>query len=126
VNELSYRMTLFNKLVELVDHHLGSLIEEIVERYYKNSIDLEIEYDHILRFIVEKLVENNSSYSEEDFKRVLREVVRESGVCKLVVSYLISEYIDENFKKDNYSLDEFDDDYFEIDDDDDDVDIELI
>jgi len=119
-------MTLFNKLVELVDHHLGSLIEEIVERYYKNSIDLEIEYDHILRFIVEKLVENNSSYSEEDFKRVLREVVRESGVCKLVVSYLISEYIDENFKKDNYSLDEFDDDYFEIDDDDDDVDIELI
>lgn len=117
MKDLTYRTVVFNKLTRLIDHHLGSFIEEVAEKYYRKEIDLEIEYEDLLRFITKRLLEDPVEYSEEEFKKVLRELTSETSVCKLIISYLLSEYIRENIKNE---INDIDID-IDIEDDDDDV-----
>lgn len=107
---------MLNKLVKLVDHHLGSLIEEIAEKYYRKDIELDLEYEDVLKFITEKLLADSISYDEEEFRKTLREIVGETSVSKLIISFLLAEYIEETIRdEDSYSEYESDSDDFEID-----------
>lgn len=113
---MTYRPLVLNKLVKLVDHHLGSLIEEIAEKYYGKDIDLELEYDDVLKFITEKLLGDSFEYSEEEFRETLREIIGESSISKLLISYLLSKYIEESIREESYSdYDNDDIDEFEAD-----------
>lgn len=84
-------------LTDIAEEYLGDMIEELVERYYSDKIDLAEEYPELLGFITLKLV-NKSLNGDEDpdkFRKVIGRLSRRKSLAKAVISYLISEYISE-------------------------------
>jgi len=81
--------------IKLVDEYLGSLIEELIDRYYSDQIDKEFAYDDVLFYITVKLLEDKNSRSKRVFARKLRKLARDKSIGKLLLSYLISKYIEE-------------------------------
>lgn len=97
-----HRAIVSEYLIDLVDEYFGNLIEEIVMKYYKDSIDLEIEYENILLYIVDKLTEGKEEYGDPvKFRELMRKLGHKRGVSKLLVSYLISKYIEEENEENN-------------------------
>jgi hypothetical protein len=113
--ELSSGTIFSDYLAELVDEHLGTLIEEVIDRYYADKIDKEFEYEEILQYIANQLIgeEFDNNDLEEKLMSILRKLVRRKSIGKLVISYLISKYIEER-DTDTYSdlIDE-DEDYMD-------------
>ena len=82
-------------LADLVEEHLGNIIEEIIDKYYGDRIDKELEYEEILRFITTELMgTDEEDYDETEFTKILRKLAHKRSIGKLVVSYLISKYIE--------------------------------
>ena len=82
-------------LTDVAEEYLGDMIEELVEKYYSDQIDLSEEYPDLLSFITLKLINKSLNGSEDvgRFRRVLAKLSRRKDIAKIVVSYLISEYI---------------------------------
>jgi len=93
---MAYRGEGFKDCVKLVDVYLGSLIDELIDRYYKDQIDKEFAYDDVLFYITLKLLEDGDLKSRKEFARKLRRLARDKSIGKLLLSYLISRYIEEN------------------------------
>ncbi len=93
---LSHRAIFTDYFVDLVEEYLGDMIESIVYKYYSDKIDLEIEYESLLSFIVDQLVGDNRDYYEDidRFRDFLKKLGRRKSISKLVISYLISRYIE--------------------------------
>ncbi|ABN70356.1 hypothetical protein Smar_1264 [Staphylothermus marinus F1] len=95
---MDYESPLIEYFVDLTEQYLGDLIEEVVEQYYEDKIDIATEYEAILEYIIEKFVKESlrGEYDPEKFEKLLRRLSRNKGIGKLVVSYLVSRYIEEN------------------------------
>jgi len=83
--------------VDLVEEYLGDLIEEVVYKYYSDKIDLELEYELLLSYIVQNLTDDEKYGDVNNFRELLRKLGRRKGVAKLVISYLVSQYIEDNY-----------------------------
>jgi len=96
INKLDESMIL-EYLTDMAEEYLGDIIEELVEKYYSDKIDLAEEYPDLLEFITLRLV-NESLNGDEDpdkFRKVIGRLSRRKSLAKAVISYLISEYITE-------------------------------
>jgi len=101
---LSREALLYDYLMDLVEEHLGDLIEEVVEKYYSDYIDLEMEYENVLRYITQTLAGEHGEYEDPDrFRDMLKKMVKRKNVGKLIISYLVSKYI-ESFTEDDSDL----------------------
>jgi len=87
--------------VDLVEEYLGDLIEEIVYKYYSDKIDLELEYELLLSYIVQNLTDDEKYGDVDNFRELLRKLGRRKGVAKLVISYLVSQYIEDNYSSEH-------------------------
>lgn len=83
--------------IDIVNDHLGELIEEVVTRYYEDKVDVEEEYIDILEFITERLMSSKSG-SSDDFKKTVLKLSRRRSLAKVIISYLVSKYIEEKMK----------------------------
>jgi len=92
---MAYREAGLKDCVKLVDEYLGSLIEELIDRYYSDQIDKEFAYDDILLYITVKLLGREDPRSSKAFAKKLRKLARDKSIGKLLLSYLISKYIEE-------------------------------
>lgn len=95
---MDYESPLMEYFVDLTEQYLGDLIEEVVEQYYEDKIDIATEYEVILEYIIEKFIKESlhGDSNPEKFEKLLRRLSRNKGISKLVLSYLISRYLDEN------------------------------
>jgi len=91
---MSHRTSLAEYYADLVDEHLGSIIEEVVDKYYSDFIDIELEYMDILIFITLELLNGVEEEDEKHFRQILKTLSRKRGIGKLVISYLVSRYIE--------------------------------
>lgn len=103
---MGHRAMLIKRLVDLVDEHLGLVIEELAERYYSSDVDVddEHEYEHLLKFIAMELLGDASESSEIELRKIIRELEADSSITKLVISYLISRYIERKSNRLEISL----------------------
>ena len=82
----------------LIDKYLGDLIEEIVYKYRYN-VDLEDEYEELLRYIYRRLSKawfKGKNFTFEDLERALRNARRRRKQLEIVLSYIISRYAAKN------------------------------
>ncbi len=82
----------------LLEKYLGSLIENIVYRYRYN-VDLEDEYEELLRFIYKRLVKawfGGQHPSPLQLEAALRNARRKRKQLEVLLSYLISRYAARN------------------------------
>lgn len=78
----------------IIDKYFGDLIERIIHKYEYN-VDLDEEYEELLKFIYKRLVRiwfNNRQPSVEELESVLREARRKRRRLEVLLSYLISRY----------------------------------
>lgn len=82
--------------VDMTDELLGDIIEEVIEDYYEDKINIEDEYEDVLNYIVRRLVKKAGKKNKgERYLKILERLRNKTPVAKLVISYLISEYIRE-------------------------------
>ncbi|WP_440059860.1 hypothetical protein ACSU1N_01470 [Thermogladius sp. 4427co] len=82
--------------LDMTDEMLGDIIEEVIEEYYEDKIDIEAEYEDILNYIVKRLIKKTRGKSDaEKYLKILRNLRRRASIAKLVISYLVSQYIEE-------------------------------
>ncbi len=82
--------------VDLTDQYLGELIEEVIEKYYPELMEI-VDFDEILEYITVKIINGDKRYDDYDaYKKLLRKLSRNKQIAKTLISYLISKYIDEN------------------------------
>jgi len=82
----------------LLDRYLGEIVENIVYKYGYN-VDLEDEYEELLRFIYRRLVKawfRNKRPKLSEFERMLRNARRRSKQLEVMLSYLVSRYAARN------------------------------
>jgi len=88
--------SVLDTLMDMTDELLGDMIEEIIEEYYEDKVDIESEYEDILNFIVKRLARKAGKKNRtEKYLKILEKLRKRSSVAKLILSYLISEYIEE-------------------------------
>ncbi len=78
----------------IIDKYIGDLIERIIHKYRYN-VDLDEEYEELLRFIYRKLVRawfNSRRPDIDELERALREAKRRRRQLEVLLSYLISRY----------------------------------
>ncbi len=81
-------------ILMLIDKYLGDIIERIVYKYQYN-VDLEDEYEQLLKFIYRRLVKawfKGRDVSYEEFEEALRNARRKRRQLEILLSYLISRY----------------------------------
>ncbi len=81
--------------LDLLEYYYGDLIEKIIiENNY--PIDLDDDYDYLIRFIYKSLVRawyNGKEPKPEEFEEKLRKVREKSyGKLNILLSYMISRY----------------------------------
>ncbi len=82
--------------MDMTDELLGDIIEEVIEEYYEDKINIEDEYEDILNYIVRRLVKKAGRKNKgEKYLKILERLRNKTPVAKLVISYLVSEYIRE-------------------------------
>jgi|GEM_PF-1032120 len=82
----------------LLEKYLGDLIESIVYKYRYN-VDLEDEYEELLRFIYKRLVRawfGGKRPTHLQFEAALRSARRKRRQLEVLLSYLISRYAARN------------------------------
>ncbi|ABM80769.1 hypothetical protein [Hyperthermus butylicus] len=85
-------------LLMLIDKYLGDMIEHIVYKYRYN-VDLEEEYEQLLKFIYRRLVRawfRGKDVTYEEFEAALRSARRKRRQLEILLSYLISRYAARN------------------------------
>ncbi len=89
-------IALLEYLVDLAEQYLGDIIEEVIEKYYSDKIDLSERYVDVLEFITEKIIDDslNGDENPERFKKIVRKLAARPYIAKMLISYLISEYIE--------------------------------
>jgi len=101
----------YNDLLEAIEEKLGDVIEEVIDKYYSDKIDVELEFEDILSFIASELgSEEELEYSDGVIKEI-KKLSRTRYVAELVVSYLLSKYIEQRSSRINDyddSVQEFD------------------
>jgi len=91
----------YNDLLEAIEEKLGDVIEDLIDRYYSDKIDLELEFEDILDFIASELGSGSDlEYSGEVIKEV-KKLSRNRHVAELVISYLLSKYIEQRSSRIN-------------------------
>lgn len=86
---------MYEYLLDLVEQHLGDLIDEVIDEYYADKIDIEAEYEDLLRYITEKLAGKNRDFENIDkFEKLLYKLIRRKSIGKLIISYLVAKYIE--------------------------------
>lgn len=76
-----------------VSKYLDKAIRYVARKYYWRRIWIEIEYEDVIDFIAKELFGGNKNYNSNQAEEVLKEIV-ENRVDKLLVSYLLSKYIE--------------------------------
>jgi len=96
VSGVDAEIALLEYLVDLAEQYLGDIIEEVVEKYYSDKIDLSERYVDILEYITEKIIDDSLKGDEnpEKFKKIVRKLSARPYVAKMLISYLVSEYIE--------------------------------
>lgn len=82
----------------VLEKYLGDMIENIVYKYNYN-VDVEEEYDELLRFIYKRLVRawfNGRKPSPMQLEATLRSAKRKRRQLEVLLSYLISRYAARN------------------------------
>ncbi len=89
---------LLEYFADLTEQYLGDLIEEVIEEYYSDKVDISAEYEDILEYIIDTLIDENlnGDYDPARFEKLLRTFLRHKNLARIVLSYLISKYIEEN------------------------------
>lgn len=80
--------------IDVLDEYFGELIEEIVLRYYEDKIDIDEEYIDVLEYIADKFV-NKSKSSSNSFEKKIIKLSNNPSLAKVIISYLVSRYIEE-------------------------------
>jgi hypothetical protein len=82
----------------LIDKYLGEIIEHVVYKYRYN-VDLEDEYDSLLRYIYKRLVKawfKGQEVSLKELEAALRSARRRKRQLEVLLSYLVSRYAARN------------------------------
>ncbi len=82
--------------IDLTDQYLGELIEEVIERYYPDIIEI-VDFEDLLEYITLKIMNGNKRLNNyEEYQKLLRRLLRNKQIAKTLISYLISKYLEEN------------------------------
>ncbi len=94
---IDYRSPLLDYFTDLTEEYLGDLIEEVVVNYYDDRIDIASEYEDLLEYVINRIIKDSlhGEYDPERFEKVVKKMARMRSVGKLIISYLVSEYISE-------------------------------
>jgi hypothetical protein len=90
--------TMEEEALMLIDKYLGDLIEEVVYKY-KYNVDLEDEYEELLRYVFRRLAKawfKGKDFTFKEFERALKNARRRRKQLEIVLSYLISRYAAKN------------------------------
>jgi hypothetical protein len=81
-------------VLTLLDRYLGDYIENVVYKYGYN-VDLDDEYEALLKYIYRKLVRawfKGREPSPSELESTLRSVLRKRRQLEIVLSYLVSRF----------------------------------
>ncbi|KSW11926.1 hypothetical protein CF15_03790 [Pyrodictium occultum] len=82
----------------LIDKYLGEIIEHVVYKYHYN-VDLEDEYESLLRYIYRRLVKawfKGRGVSLKEFEAALQNARKKRRQLEILLSYLVSRYAARN------------------------------
>jgi hypothetical protein len=94
---IDYKSSLLDYFTDLTEEYLGDLIEEVVTEYYDDKIDIASEYEDLLEYVINRIVKDSlhGEYDPEKFEKIVKKMARMKGIGRLIISYLVSEYISE-------------------------------
>jgi len=86
------------KLIDGVESVVGDIVNEIIDKYYSDKVETDVEYERILysiaRQIKQEVFANKATIN--DVINYLAKLRNKRSVAKLVLSYMIARALEEN------------------------------
>ncbi|MEM0377869.1 MAG: hypothetical protein QXP68_02480 [Thermosphaera sp.] len=85
-------------IVEMVDEVIGDILEELLERYYGDSLESEEDYEELLITIVNSVKKEvfKGRGDVSDIREFLLRLRDKPQIAKLILSYIIGNYLEKS------------------------------
>lgn len=83
---------------DIVEKYLGGEVEELVFKYYDSSINIDKEYENLISYLTDYFL-SKLNYDYNGFRKVMNYIKKHESLGRLLISYVVSNYIDDRDKQ---------------------------